>query len=65
MNSIIERLIRSSVAVFLPQALSLLPGMVSILPVPYNLILTPILMGIGKGLRDGFPKANWIKWIPV
>ena len=48
----------------IPQLLPLVPGFVSLIPPPYNLILTPVLMGIAKGLRDGFPNRTWLKYIP-
>lgn len=64
MNAILKRLGRAALATLIPQLIVLLPGMVELIPPPYNLILTPVLMGIAKGLRDGFPKASWLKYIP-
>ena len=64
MSSILQRLGRAGLAVLIPQLLPLVPGFVILLPPPYNLILTPVLMGIAKGLRDGFPNSPWIKYIP-
>lgn len=65
MNPIIERFIRAGIATLLPQLIIFIPGAIELLPPPYNLILTPILMGIGKGLRSGFPKASWLKYLPL
>jgi len=64
MNAILQRLGRAGLAVLIPQFLPLVPGFVSLIPPPYNLILTPVLMGIAKGLRDGFPNRTWLKYIP-
>ena len=64
MNAILQRLGRAGLAVLIPQLIPLIPGMVSLIPPPYNLILTPVLMGIAKGLRDGFPNKPWLKYIP-
>ena len=64
MNAILQRLGRAGLAVLIPQPLPLVPGFVSLIPPPYNLILTPALMGIAKGLRDGFPNRTWLKYIP-
>lgn len=68
MNRILLRIIRAIVAVIVPQILPLVPGFVAVLPPPYNLILTPALMGIGKGLRDGLNPTNvaghWTNYIP-
>lgn len=64
MNALIKRLIRAGVATLTPQLIIFIPGMIELMPPPYNLILTPILMGIGKGLRDGFSKAPWLKYLP-
>lgn len=64
MNTILQRLGRASLAVLLPQLLPLVPGFVALIPPPYNLILTPVLMGVAKGLRDGFPKVTWLRFIP-
>ena len=64
MNAILRRLGRAGLAVLIPQLLPLVPGFVSLIPLPYNLILTPVLMGIAKGLRDGFPNRTWLKYIP-
>lgn len=68
MNPIVMRLVRAALATIAPQVVVLIPGLVTLLPPPYNLILTPILMGVGKGLRDGLNPTNstthWTKWIP-
>lgn len=64
MNTILQRLGRAGLAVLLPQLLPLVPGFVALIPPPYNLILTPVLMGVAKGLRDGFPKVTWLRFIP-
>lgn len=64
MNSIAQRLLRSGLAVLIPQLIPLIPGAVSLIPPPYNLILTPVLMGMAKGLRDGFPGKSWLRYIP-
>lgn len=64
MNAIIERLVRSGLAILVPQLIILLPVMVELIPQPWPLVATPILMGIAKGLRDGFPNAPWLKYIP-
>lgn len=63
-KTIIERLIRSGIAIALPQIIMFVPAVMEMIPPPYNLILTPVLMGIAKGLRDGFPNAPWLKYIP-
>lgn len=64
MKSLYLRLLRAALATAVPQLIMLVPGAVSLIPPPYNLILTPVLMGIAKGLRDGFPQASWLKYIP-
>ena len=64
MNAIWRRLGRSALAILVPQLLIFIPGIVEVIPPPWNLVLTPILMGIAKGLRDGFPNKPWIKYIP-
>lgn len=63
-KTIIERLVRSGIAIALPQIIMFVPAVMEMIPPPYNLILTPVLMGIAKGLRDGFPQAPWLKYIP-
>ncbi len=64
MNAVLERLLRSTGAILLPQLVAFAPAVVEILPQPYPLVLTPILMGISKGLRDGFPGKPWLRWLP-
>lgn len=69
MNPIVSRMVRALLAVIIPQLFLLIPEVAAILPAPYNLILTPVLMGIGKGIRDGLNPTNdptsWTNWIPV
>ena len=64
MNAVLERLLRSTGAILLPQLVAIIPVIVGLIPQPWPLVATPILMGISKGLRDGFPKAPWLKWLP-
>lgn len=59
-----ERLIRSSLALIVSQLIPMIPGLIGFIPAPYNLVVIPVLMGIAKGLRDGFPQAPWLKYIP-
>ena len=59
-----QRIVRSLLALGATQLIPLLPGAVTLLPPPFNLIVAPILMGIAKGLRNAYPGKPWIKYIP-
>ncbi len=59
-----KRLLRSLLAVGVTQAIPLVPGVVSLIPPPFNLLAAPVLMGICKGLRDAYPTVPWLKYLP-
>lgn len=63
MDSTINVAIKVSVAVVLAQLVSLLFNMINLPSCPYNLILIPVIMIIGNGLREKFSNSNWIKYI--
>lgn len=69
MNPILKRFGRALLAVIIPQIFLFIPEVAAILPAPYNLIFTPFIMSIGKGLRDWLNPSNdsthWTNWIPV
>lgn len=64
MKSIIERLLRSGLAVLATQLIPMAPSLVAFIPPPFNLLAAPVLMGIAKGLRDAYPGKPWIKYVP-
>jgi len=64
MKAIYNRIMRALLATAVPQLVVFIPGAVEILPPPWNLLLTPALMGIAKGLRNAYPEAKWVTYIP-
>lgn len=64
MKAILERLVRSGLAVLATQLIPMVPMAVGLIPSPYNLLAAPVLMGMAKGLRDAYPGKPWLRYIP-
>lgn len=56
-----ERLARSAGA----GLVGYIPVLLGLIPAPYNLLVTPVLMALGKGIRDAFPNSKAAKYFPV
>ncbi len=56
-----EPLVRSAGASFA----GYIPVLLGLIPAPYNLLVTPVLMALGKGIRDAFPNSKAAKYFPV
>lgn len=67
--SIVLRIIRVGVAAISSQVATEIPGVVNVLPAPYNLVLIPVLSAIGKLLRDKYNPTNttghWTNYLPI
>ncbi len=59
-----KRTLRTLLAIGAAQLVPLVPGAVSLLPPPYNLLVAPMLMGLSKGIRNAYPTVPWIKYLP-